>query len=828
MAGSSLRSFIKDVRSAKTVAEERAIITKTSAKIRTKLRDDHLPQEKRRTNIQKLLYLYVLGEKTHFGQVECINLIASDDFADKRLGYLAATLLLDGSQDLLTLLTNLLNNDLSHPNRHVVSLALTALGFLSSSDLARDLYPDVESILNRSKDPFLLKKALQCIAKLISKDVSLLEVLQPEFLVSLLQNRSLCTHGVLLSITKVLQSILSSYPVYRKTMEQDDSEANVSGIVTLLVPAIPELLTILQNLNSKNFEPEFDVQGLSDPFLQCELLYTLRLFFKLCNNESIAGTDQYIDKFGDLLTQIATNTDGSKNCGQAIQYETVRTIFSLNMEQPLRVLGINILGKFLSGKDNNSKYVGLNTLLQVVPQEPAAVQRHRKFVSRCLRDPDVSIRKRALELSFAILDEANIKELVGELIEFLERASEDDKDLIVFTVENLVAAFTRHPREDQNWKLETLIVVLKLVGPFITAEAVTDVLISINNSTDVSHRIQVVRNILITSLNKSKQTEITEDNTGWKLATIWCIGEYGGAVLHNGQDDVLSESTLSNYLAEQQKLCDKSENKIVHYTLTAALKLSAHINDPGCIETLRQIIISRSKDADLMIQSKSTQYEIIFRQPSSIKRAICEAMPKFEKKVEPQTANDLPPANKPKPAQQDSLDMLDLLGDDVQGNSTSASKNGTNKESQLSPADLLADIFGTNGNNGSSSTTKPVNPVASKTLEIPPGSIKIHESEPLDCFVNLASCTTGTAQAELYFKAKESLQNIQTFCAVPKTQKLTLTQIHPHNSLDPHQVARQTLKIAGSGKLKLRIKLEFLVNGVKDNQQFDHKFDQAL
>lgn len=63
MAGSSLRSFIKDVRSAKTVAEERAIITKASAKIRTKLRDDHLPQEKRRNNIQKLLYLYVLGRK---------------------------------------------------------------------------------------------------------------------------------------------------------------------------------------------------------------------------------------------------------------------------------------------------------------------------------------------------------------------------------------------------------------------------------------------------------------------------------------------------------------------------------------------------------------------------------------------------------------------------------------------------------------------------------------------------------------------------------------------------------------------------------------------
>ena len=54
--GSSLKSFIKDVRNAKTLSDERAIITKQSAKIRTKLRDDHLSSSKKRENIQKLLY----------------------------------------------------------------------------------------------------------------------------------------------------------------------------------------------------------------------------------------------------------------------------------------------------------------------------------------------------------------------------------------------------------------------------------------------------------------------------------------------------------------------------------------------------------------------------------------------------------------------------------------------------------------------------------------------------------------------------------------------------------------------------------------------------
>lgn len=54
----------------------------------------------------KLLYLFTLGERTHFGQIECLKLLASPRFADKRLGHLATSLLLDENQEVLTLVTN--------------------------------------------------------------------------------------------------------------------------------------------------------------------------------------------------------------------------------------------------------------------------------------------------------------------------------------------------------------------------------------------------------------------------------------------------------------------------------------------------------------------------------------------------------------------------------------------------------------------------------------------------------------------------------------------------------------------------------------------------
>jgi AP-1 complex subunit gamma-1 len=68
----------------KTAQEERAVIAKECALIRTAFKDNLLAVRHR--NVAKLLFIHMLGYPSHFGQMECLKLIASPNFPEKRIG----------------------------------------------------------------------------------------------------------------------------------------------------------------------------------------------------------------------------------------------------------------------------------------------------------------------------------------------------------------------------------------------------------------------------------------------------------------------------------------------------------------------------------------------------------------------------------------------------------------------------------------------------------------------------------------------------------------------------------------------------------------------
>ena len=187
-----LRDLIRSIRAARTAADERAVVDKECSQIRNSFAAEDTMWRCR--NIAKLLYIHMLGYPAHFGQMECLKLISSPKFTDKRIGYLAAMLLLDEQQEVHLLITHCLKTDLSSPTQFVVGLALCTLGSIASVEMARDVAPEVEKLI-KSSNAYIRKKAALCAFKIIRKVPELMEMYIPVSR-SLLSEKN---HGVLIT-----------------------------------------------------------------------------------------------------------------------------------------------------------------------------------------------------------------------------------------------------------------------------------------------------------------------------------------------------------------------------------------------------------------------------------------------------------------------------------------------------------------------------------------------------------------------------------------------------------------------------------------------------
>ncbi|XP_066997926.1 AP-1 complex subunit gamma-1 isoform X3 [Anabrus simplex] len=590
-----LRDLIRQIRAARTAAEERAVINKECAYIRSTFREEDSVWRCR--NIAKLLYIHMLGYPAHFGQLECLKLIASPRFTDKRIGYLGAMLLLDERQDVHLLITNCLKNDLNSSTQFVVGLALCTLGAIASPEMSRDLAAEVERLM-KSPNAYIRKKAALCAFRIIRKVPELMEIFLPATR-SLLSEKN---HGVLITGVTLITEMCENSPDTLQHFKKDSGHREI----------VPNLVRILKNLILAGYSPEHDVSGVSDPFLQVKILRLLRILGK---NDAEAS-----EAMNDILAQVATNTETSKNVGNTILYETVLSIMDIKSESGLRVLAVNILGRFLLNNDKNIRYVALNTLLKTVYIDTSAVQRHRSTILECLKDPDVSIRRRALELSFALVNVNNIRTMMKELLIFLEKA---DPEFKAQCSSNIVLAAERFS-PNKRWHLDTLLKVLVAAGNYVRDDVVSSTIQLISEST--SQHAYIVEQ-LWQALERD-----TQDRQPLTQVATWCIGEYGDLLLYgpSSTDDNPVKVTEDEVIAVYQRLLWSTQNTIVtkQYALLSLTKLSTRFQAGN--EKIREIVDTFGSHLNIELQQRGVEFSQLFRKYEHLRPALLERMPPME------------------------------------------------------------------------------------------------------------------------------------------------------------------------------------------------------
>ncbi|XP_065844419.1 AP-1 complex subunit gamma-1-like [Oscarella lobularis] len=635
-APTKLRDLIKAIRATKTAQDERDVVTRECAQIRTVFKEED--NEYRCRNVAKLLYIHMLGYPAHFGQLECLKLVASPRFTDKRIGYLGAMLLLDERQDVHLLVTNSLKNDLNHESQYIVGLALCTLGSICSQEMCRDVVTEVEKLL-KSSNSHIKKKAALCAARMINKVPDLIDSFVP-LTRSLLNEKN---HGVMLSgvvlVTEVCRISPESVSHFRKQ--------------------VGSLVKALKSLTLSGYSPDYDVSGISDPFLQVKILRLLRALGR--------GDPETSDAMNDILAQVATNTETSKNVGNSILYEVVLTIMDINSESGLRVLAVNILGRFLLNTDKNIRYVALNTLLRTAHADHNAVQRHRGTVVDCLKDPDISIRRRAMELCFALISTGNVRSLTKEILDFLDTADTEFKSYIA---SNLILTAEKYA-PNQRWHVDTILKVLVKAGNYVDDQLVPGLIHLFAGMTSI--HAYVTQQLFVVLRDDISQQSLVRIG-------VWCIGEYGDVLLsESSTEDEPIEVNETEVLDILEAVLKSPHSTLVtqNFALTAVMKLSARFSETN--DRIKSIIEQYGESMDVELQQRSVEYSKLFTAYSHMRNGLLERMPlpevksviagsEIDENVETNDATSEQPAAPVAPQVQQmpaqaEPSLLDLLGD---------------------------------------------------------------------------------------------------------------------------------------------------------------------
>jgi AP-2 complex subunit alpha len=373
-------------------------------------------------------------------------------------------------------------------------------------------------------------------------------------------------------------------------------------------PLVPYVISILTRLVvNRTASYSYMYYQTPSPWLQVKCLRFLRYY------ECPAGHQRVL--LGEVLQHVLTMTENSdsvnkNNIDHAILVEAVSLVasYGTDCDSHLRLSALTLLGRFISQREANIRYLGLDIMNALVKREgPDAVKSHKTTIVEALREADVSVRKRALELLFSLSDAENAHEIVSELVTNLATADSIMKEDMVVKIAILTE---KYANGNYDWYLDTmlkvgmhfsvcnqtlltiyLVQVIFIAGDFV-AEAVWHriVLIVTNHPDTHEHAAQ--------KLLESVQSKYCHD-TALVLAS-YLLGEIGVNIC-----DRPGMSGYDQFAAlHQHFLLASSRSQAI--LLTTYMKL--YNLYPDVRELISDIFTKYSTSSQLEIQQRSCEY----------------------------------------------------------------------------------------------------------------------------------------------------------------------------------------------------------------------------
>lgn len=599
-----LQMFIQDIRTATSNEEEVLKINKEMAHIRSKFAEKNLDGYNRKKYVWKLIYMYMLGYEIEFGHMVALKLITSTKYSEKNAGYMACSIMMNEDDDLLRLNIQSIKKDLQSNNEINQCLALSCVANVGGQEFAQELTATVQDLLVApASKSFVQKKAALCLLHLYRKYPEIMpeDNKWPPRVIQLLE---VASYGVTSAVMSLLLGCATQNPrAYEYAQTQ-----TIKLMERMINP-------------DKAKKSVYKYYNTVCPWVQVKCLKLWQLY-------SAPQDPNVAQRQLAILTQILktpSNPNMNKmNADFSIVFEAMTVVIHLAEENPANLPikeSLAVLGGFLrpakGSKLNlaNFRYISLDMMTRFtkVPGTLPQLRDFQKDIMSALKETDISIRKRALDVLFQMCDSNNVEDVIKVLMEHLHSEAYEFREELVLRIAILAERFGR----DAKYYVNIILKVISLAGDFVSDDIWYRAVQIITNK-------ETLQDYAATTCFKYLQAPVHEN--GVKVAA-YVLGEFS----HQISDPSITGDKVYAVLMSKWRTSSIATRAIL---MSAAVKLSNAY--PELAQHTNKLFAAHRVSVDTEVQQRANEYfNLAAANNQNLMDSVFEVMPHFSARKNP-------------------------------------------------------------------------------------------------------------------------------------------------------------------------------------------------
>ena len=303
------------------------------------------------------------------------------------------------------------------------------------------------------------------------------------------------------------------------------------------------------------------------------------------------------------------------NAQNAVLFEAINLVIHLDTETELMLQISTRLGKFISSRETNVRYLGLDAMTHFAARSETLdpIKRHQTVILGSLRDRDISVRRKGLDLIYSMCDTTNSQSIVNELLKYLPGADFAIREEMVLKI----AILTEKYATDVQWYVDISLRLIAMAGDHVSDEVWQRVIQIVTNNEEL--QVYAAQNIL-------EYIKVDECHETLVRIGAYLLGEFGHLIADNK-----GSSPIEQFIYLHQKL-----HKVT--TATRAMLLTCFVKMVNLFPEIRpqllQVFQDYSQILDAELQQRACEYLTLANMPSDeLLRTICDELPPFAERT---------------------------------------------------------------------------------------------------------------------------------------------------------------------------------------------------